>query len=852
MEYHANEAERWTRVSGSDASVESTSGYNANQAMYAALNAADAADRGDVAGAKSYADQAQAFADKTKAASDQTHTEYNKVLSDAGLTNNQSAQQAAKVEADKKAADDKSCFYSFGIHLSVCLSELIAIIGSAILAVASLILWLSGWLLDKSIDYSIVGMKTNLENLNAVAATWAILRDLANISFIFILLYAAIGTILDLERVDAKKMVVRVVVAATLINFSMFFTQVVIDAANIPTVAIYNQIQQAASPEGTISAAVMKSLGIQTIFPSPSANGNGADGSLSNLDSVKGIGNLLIATILGTLFILITATVFLVAAILFIIRYVVLIFLIILSPLAFASRALADDKWFGKWWEKLVSNCIFAPFYMLMIFISLKIAQKVALSFSGGNPNYKFFDLFMGNRSSIDILIGFTVIIASMICAILVAKRLGAVGVDWATKIGGAAAFGGAAFLTRAAVKTAAGGTALVGATAVDTFKNREARGGLRNSFAMASAKNYEVGKKVVNQGVKETYALARNKVVDTKKELGKNLATGDVRNLGLGDKNLGTLIRKAGGINVDKAMTFDERKKMYKEATERYDIDKAKAQEKTDRAEKKTLEDKMRTTTLTPAETNKLAELTDKLNKITQSKNSRELEAMGFKGLLSEIRELTDRQMDMIEKMDAAKLSDAEKKQLVDARVQPVTDAVSAMPKTTDGKIDIASMSPELVEKLGKAFSQLTDKTVTNNINIQTLAQVAGYMDGGKFGALMKSDRTKQEKDRLKEARKIQLNERLGSASDTTIADDITKSSAEDLASFSEDVLTHPKVVEKYNKGILKSLLKTNMAGGKYDTIRNAITTAAAVPGAPADLIDADVWLNSPQGSLF
>src|SRR3990167_6826126 len=75
-----------------------------------------------------------------------------------------------------------------------------------------------------------------------IPTAWTVVRDLSNIFFILILLYIAIKIILDLGGSEAKKMIAKVIIIALLINFSMFFTKVVIDSSNILALIFYNKL----------------------------------------------------------------------------------------------------------------------------------------------------------------------------------------------------------------------------------------------------------------------------------------------------------------------------------------------------------------------------------------------------------------------------------------------------------------------------------------------------------------------------------------------------------------------------------------------------------------------------------
>ncbi|TSC77984.1 MAG: Uncharacterized protein G01um101424_118 [Parcubacteria group bacterium Gr01-1014_24] len=75
-----------------------------------------------------------------------------------------------------------------------------------------------------------------------IPEAWAVVRDLSNIFFILILLYIGIKIILGLGGSEVKKMIAQIIIMALLINFSMFFTKIVIDASNILALIFYNKI----------------------------------------------------------------------------------------------------------------------------------------------------------------------------------------------------------------------------------------------------------------------------------------------------------------------------------------------------------------------------------------------------------------------------------------------------------------------------------------------------------------------------------------------------------------------------------------------------------------------------------
>src|SRR3989344_1416303 len=103
----------------------------------------------------------------------------------------------------------------------------------------SLLTGLAGIILNAVIYYTIVDIANNYSRITTINEAWSVIRDLANMSFIFVLLYAAIKTILGTGS-DTKNLIVKIIVVAILINFSLFFTKVVIDASNVLAIAFYD------------------------------------------------------------------------------------------------------------------------------------------------------------------------------------------------------------------------------------------------------------------------------------------------------------------------------------------------------------------------------------------------------------------------------------------------------------------------------------------------------------------------------------------------------------------------------------------------------------------------------------
>jgi hypothetical protein len=341
-----------------------------------------------------------------------------------------------------------------GISSGYCTGELHVWTGSAIICgalsdllmipmiITSWILWLGGVLLNWVLNYTVTNLTGNIKAIDGINLAWSTIRDLLNIVFIFVLLYVAIGTILGMEKVNWKKTLISVVLAVILINFSMFFAEVVIDASNVLTIGFYNQIVPSASVANGLSNAIMKPLGLTTFF-----------NPLAGSDLLKQMGSLsktAIVSLGSSVFFVITAFVFYAVSIMLIVRFVNIVFLLILSPISVMGSVLPRlGEQSKKWWKLLIGQAIFAPLFMIMIWVVLTIVNSPAFLCSGGNMTA----IFTGLQSSANgtlttggcaggnmgLIMNYIIIISFIIGALMISKDVSEQGGSAGEKIVGKA-----------------------------------------------------------------------------------------------------------------------------------------------------------------------------------------------------------------------------------------------------------------------------------------------------------------------------------------------------------------------------------------------------------------------------
>lgn len=234
-------------------------------------------------------------------------------------------------------------------------------LATLILIIAKLIYNTSAILMNNIIAFS---LSSESVNLDAISLTWGVIRDFANISLIFIILYISISTVLNLNGSNTYKMLGKLILVGLLINFSLVFTNLVIDTTNIAA----NQFLYAISDDGNIVESIGGALNIENVLRTvPSLE-----------DSAQTTANHAIVMLGSSAFLLIAAFVLILGGGIFLVRIVKLMGIMIFSPLAFAAWILPKTEWLtNKWWGELTGNALVAPIYLFMVYVSLTVLVSI-------------------------------------------------------------------------------------------------------------------------------------------------------------------------------------------------------------------------------------------------------------------------------------------------------------------------------------------------------------------------------------------------------------------------------------------------------------------------------------------
>ncbi len=497
-----------------------------------------------------------------------------------------------------KEVEQRSCINFTNVDLGGCLVKLSNFIFHDIPA---FFLWLSANIFNFFIS---ITLYTTLYFNNFIPEAWAVVRDLSNIFFILILLYIAIKTIVGLGGHDVKKMIGNVIIMALLINFSMFFTKVVIDTSNILALVFYNKINTETSvngeprPYASISGEKDVAGGLVSAFdPTRSLNANvfnqakkvWKDGHVIRTEQEVPTGTMLSLIIISGLVMCFAIYAFFVSGISFIGRLIELWILIIFSPFAFMSFALptlkgVDYLGWDSWLHRLVKTAFMAPIFMFFLYLIFKLVHSKLFE-SLVQPNDSESGLI---ATLLSVLIPAMIILAMLLKATEYAKKgggeFGAIMVSGA-KLAAGLAVGGAALGLAAVGRGTAGAVAKSVQTNATTRKNaftfkdtRETwnKGGVTNKIKAIGSLNKGVGKAAI-AGVAEL--VHKTTVPFTGKKLGQHMQEQDDA-FGKKQTAVSALDAKAahefgGKFGYDKDVKYSDLKNEHHKEEVRDEVDK-------------------------------------------------------------------------------------------------------------------------------------------------------------------------------------------------------------------------------------------------------------------------------------
>lgn len=241
---------------------------------------------------------------------------------------------------------------------------------------------------------------------------WEITRDLTNIIFIFALLVVAFKMVLGQDDSNNKSTLMKTILVALVINFSLFISYAIIDASNLLAHTFYNRIDSDVSNFGSRldSDGVQETKdqsGINTLDLKKWFEDSGIKKSVSlsvasqinpqRIINAAKVNNFIVAFIITTgmgLMNIVLIYIFFKVTMVFLGRILGLMLLAIMAPLAMASITipfLRKQKYVGwdHWFSEITKLSFSAPIFLFFMWLTVSFVSNegVLATISRPDPN---------------------------------------------------------------------------------------------------------------------------------------------------------------------------------------------------------------------------------------------------------------------------------------------------------------------------------------------------------------------------------------------------------------------------------------------------------------------------------
>ena len=321
-----------------------------------------------------------------------------------------------------------------------------------LLHLAGVFVNLASAILEKTLDADLYRTMFNSNSSSVINEGWRIIRDICNMFFILILLVIALATILRIQIYKAQSLLLPLLIAAFLINFSMPIVLLIIDAGQILMYYFVNMPSVSTSDIGGLISVK------DTII------GNFHDWKIVT-DFFLGSSSMAlewtIGIIFALIFLIILVFVFIAMALFMIIRLVALTILIIFSPLGFFFQVLPQTKSIAsRYWSELLKYVMFGPIFAFFLYLSGMLANSLTgvklenvdnitttvtsgdltIAAPGAGAGINSFSDFIAN------ILSYLIVIIFLYASIWIARQMGIAGADKVTGMttGKLAVLGGA------------------------------------------------------------------------------------------------------------------------------------------------------------------------------------------------------------------------------------------------------------------------------------------------------------------------------------------------------------------------------------------------------------------------
>ncbi|MCF7845191.1 MAG: hypothetical protein K9M12_00300 [Candidatus Pacebacteria bacterium] len=257
----------------------------------------------------------------------------------------------------------------------------------------------------------------------AIAAGLPITQGISNIILILVLLIVIVGIILELNEYGSKKMFVKLLIVALLINFAPLLVGLIVDASNV----LMNYFIAGIGDEISAIKSTIAGDGGKLILEELDAEGKA--GGITE-DMLVPVALLLMQAFINVIMIF----VLFLYALLYICRYIAIWIIVILSPIAFVCMIhTTTQKLWKDWFKQLMQWSLVGATGAFFLYLSLKVNSEIRAAYDTvGIPVEG--ESFISDTFSAILPLGMVAIFAVM--GYILAIKTSAIGTDKIINVG--------------------------------------------------------------------------------------------------------------------------------------------------------------------------------------------------------------------------------------------------------------------------------------------------------------------------------------------------------------------------------------------------------------------------------
>jgi len=251
------------------------------------------------------------------------------------------------------------------------------IINNIFIGIPYLIGSVGSWVFQLAAALVNFAYETNIEimgdQFGVIQDGFATTLSIANLGFVIALILIAFATILQVETFSMNKLLPKLIIAAILINFSLLIVGLFLDLSHVLTNFFLSNLSGGGEALGDNLA---RSIDLSSILIPP--NSAALTGGVVLFS--EGWVAIFVSAIFMALFTWALAIAVAAVGVMFLLRYVTLIVLIIIMPIAWISPLIPVSYFSsinGTWWNKFLGQIFFLPVIGFFLLLAIQGASKL-------------------------------------------------------------------------------------------------------------------------------------------------------------------------------------------------------------------------------------------------------------------------------------------------------------------------------------------------------------------------------------------------------------------------------------------------------------------------------------------